>query len=74
MAHMTSSFSAGFGFGFVAPAIQLRIGRREIFIGRDCRTRYYSAHPLVEFNPGVAPGHLQILLLRRWLIVLSKAR
>jgi len=74
MANMTSSLPSGFNLGYVAPSIQLRVGRREVSIGRDCRTRYYRAHPLIECSPGVAPGHLHILLLRRWLIVLSKAR
>jgi hypothetical protein len=74
MANMTSSFPIGFNPGYLATTIQLRVGRREISIGRDCRTRYYQANPIVEFSPGVARGHLQILLFRRWLIVLSKAR
>nr|WP_199688278.1 hypothetical protein [Noviherbaspirillum sedimenti] len=71
---MTSSLPAGFNPASVATSVQLRVGRREMSLGRDFRTRYYSAHPLIECSPGVAPGHLQILLLRRWLIVLSKAR
>lgn len=74
MANMTSSLSVGFNPGYVATTFQLRVGRREISIGRDCRTRYYRANPIIECSPGVAPGHLQILLLRRWLIALSKAR
>ncbi|QAU32799.1 hypothetical protein [Janthinobacterium sp. 17J80-10] len=74
MANLTSSLPTSFHPGYVATSIQLRVGRREVSIGRDCRTRYYRAHPLLECNPGVAPGHLHILLLRRWLIVLSKAR
>lgn len=74
MANMTSTLSTGFNLGYVATSIQLRVGRREVSIGRDCRTRYYRAHPLIECSPGVAPGHLHILLMRRWLIVLSQAR
>lgn len=74
MANMTSSLPAGFHPGYLAATIQLRVGRREISIARDYRTRYYRANPLIECSPGLAPGHLQILLLRRWLIVLSKAR
>lgn len=74
MANMTTSLQTGFNLGYVATTIQLRVGRREVSIGRDCRTRYYRAHPIIECSPGFAPGHLQILLLRRWLIVLSKAR
>jgi hypothetical protein len=74
MANMTSSLPLAFNPGYVATTIQLRVGRREISIGRDCRTRYYQANPIIECSPGIAPGHLQVLLLRRWLIVLSKAR
>lgn len=74
MANMTSSLPFGFNPVQLATTIQLRIGRREISIGRDCRTRYYQANPIIECSPGIAPGHLQILFLRRWLIVLSKAR
>jgi hypothetical protein len=29
--------------------------------------------PLVECTAGARPGHLDILFLRRWLLVLSKA-
>jgi len=74
MANMTSSFTAGFNPAHIATTIQLRVGRREVSIARDYRIRYYRAHPLIECSAGFAPGHLQILLLRRWLIVLSKAR
>ncbi len=74
MAHITSPHFAAFGNAPLAASFQLRLGRREVTIGRDCRTRYYRAHPVIECSPGLAPGHLQILLLRRWLIVLSKAR
>ena len=74
MANLTMSLGTGSDFGYIATSFQMRFGRREIFVGRDCRTRYYRAHPLIECNPGVASGHLEILLLRRWLIVLSKAR
>lgn len=73
MANMTSSLSTGFNLDYVATTVQLRVGKREVSISRDCRTRYYLAHPLIECRPGVAPGHLQILLLRKWLIVLSQA-
>lgn len=74
MANLTTSFGSGFGLGYVTTSFVLRFGRREVFIGRDCRTRYYRAHPIIECNPGTAPGHLEIRLLRKWLIVLSQAR
>lgn len=74
MANLMTSPGTGLGFGDVATSILLRFGRREVSIARDCRTRYFRAHPLIECNPGVAPGHLEILVLRRWRLVLSKAR
>lgn len=74
MANMTSSLPSGFHLGYLATTMQLRVGRREISIGRNCRTLFYRANPILECSPGIAKGHLQILLFRRWLIVLSKAR
>lgn len=74
MANMTSSLPIGFNHGYLATTLQLRVGRREISIGRNYRTLFYRANPILECSPGIAKGHLQILLFRRWLIVLSKAR
>jgi hypothetical protein len=74
MANLTTSLGAGFGFGYVATTFLARFGQREVFLGRDFRKRYYTVHPLIECTPGAAPGHLEILLLRKWLVVLKKAR
>ncbi|TCS37533.1 hypothetical protein EDC30_104337 [Paucimonas lemoignei] len=74
MANMTSSLPLSFQPNYLASSIQLRLGRRELSIGRNYRTLFYRANPILECSPGIARGHLQILLFRRWLIVLSKAR
>ena len=36
--------------------------------------RYYAVNPVLECDTGVQAGHLEILVLRRWLLILSKAR
>ncbi|HYD80176.1 MAG TPA: hypothetical protein VEC06_10240 [Paucimonas sp.] len=52
----------------------IRLGRRELSIGRDVRPRYYETNPVIGCRPGLEKGHLEVLLFRRWLLVLSKAR
>lgn len=52
----------------------VRLGRREIFVCRDSYVRRYRVNPVIECSAGIEPGHVEILLLRRWLVVLSKAR
>jgi hypothetical protein len=54
--------------------VTLRFGTRELAIGRDVRPRYYEINPVIFFRPGFDKGHLEVLLFRRWLLVLSKAR
>lgn len=54
--------------------LQLRFGKREISIHKDFRKRLYRTHPIVECCAGPSAGHLEILLLRCWLIVFSKAQ
>jgi len=55
-------------------ALLIQIGRREISISKDFRKRFYQTNPLIECRAGVAPGHVEVLLLRSWLIVFSKAK
>jgi hypothetical protein len=55
-------------------AAVIRLGRRELSIGRDVRQRYYETNPIIVFRPGFDKGHLEVLLFRRWLLTLSKAR
>lgn len=54
--------------------LQFRFGKREISIRKDFRKRLYRTHPIIECCAGPAAGHLEILLLRCWLVVFSKAR
>lgn len=54
-------------------SLVVRLGRRELSVGRDMRPRYYDTNPLIGFRTGVAKGHLEMLLCRRWLVTLSKA-
>lgn len=74
MAHLNQPFGARFGLEYAPTSFLLRIGRREIFVCRDFRKRYYQVNPLLDCSTGVEPGHLEILVLRRWLVILSKAR
>ncbi|WP_040501581.1 hypothetical protein [Herbaspirillum sp. YR522] len=55
-------------------SFSVRLGRREIFVCRDSYVRRYRVNPVIECSAGIEPGHVEILLLRRWLVVLSKAR
>jgi hypothetical protein len=57
----------------ISNVLQLRFGKREISIHKDGRKRLYRTHPIVECRAGPNAGHLEILLLRNWLIVFSKA-
>jgi hypothetical protein len=52
----------------------LRFGNRELVVMRDFRKRFYAVNPVLECDTGVDAGHLEILLCKRWLLVLSKAK
>jgi hypothetical protein len=52
----------------------MRFGSREIFVCRDFRQRHYRTNLMMECSTGVQAGHLEILVLRKWLVILSKAR
>ena len=54
--------------------VAVRLGRRELSIGRDMRQRYYQTNPVIAFHPGFDKGHLEVRLFRHWLLILSKAR
>jgi len=69
----TTQTTAGWTWDFPKTLV-MRVGRRELSIGRDTRQRYYQTNPLVAFRPGFDKGHLEVLLFRRWQVVLSKAR
>jgi hypothetical protein len=74
MAHLNQSFDARFGLEFAPASFLLRLGRREVFVCRDFRKRYYQVNPLLDCSTGIEPGHVELLLFRRWLVILSKAR
>lgn len=58
-----------------APAsAHIRLGKREISIGRDFRKRYYAVNPVLDCSTASERGYIEIVLLRKWLIILSKAR
>lgn len=50
-----------------------RFGRRQLSFGYDTKVRRYAVKPWFECTAGAARGHLDILMFRRWLLVLSKA-
>ncbi|HCE07109.1 MAG TPA: hypothetical protein DEQ40_00620 [Oxalobacteraceae bacterium] len=74
MANSITFFGSPFGLAHAPAPSLFRLGRREIFVCKDFRKRFYSANRFVDCSAGVEPGHLEILLFRRWLVVLSMAR
>lgn len=76
MTNMPLTFSTLTGLQYcpTPTSCLLRLGRREMFICRDFRNRYYNVNPIIDFGAGIEPGHLEILLFRKWLIILSKSR
>lgn len=74
MAHLNNSFDARFGLEYAPTSFLIRFGKREMFVCRDFRKRYYKVNPVVDFSTGVEAGHLELLVFRKWLVILSKAR
>jgi len=75
MTHFDLTSGARFSLESRTPSsFSLRFGRREVFVCRDTYVRRYRVNPIIECSAGFEPGHLEVLLLRRWLMVLSKAR
>lgn len=74
MAHINNSFNARFGLEYAPTSFLLRLGRREIFVCRDFRKRYYKVNPVLDCSTGIEAGHLELLVFRKWLVILSKAR
>lgn len=74
MAYLNHPVASRFGVEYAPTSFLMRVGRREIFVCRDFRKRYYRVNPVLDCSAGVEPGHLELLLLRRWLVILSKAR
>lgn len=70
---LMTTLNSSFGMEYAPTPFLVRIGRREILVTRDFRKRFYAVNPVIEFDTGVVPGHLEVLLFRRWLLILSKA-
>lgn len=73
MATLHRSFGSRFGLEYAPTSFLVRMGRREMLVTRDFRKRYYAVNPLIECDTGIEPGHVEVLLMRRWLLILSKA-
>ena len=73
MTTVNSSFGSRFGLEYMPTSFLVRMGKRELLVCRDFRKRYYAVNPIIECDTGVQAGHLEILLMRRWLLILSKA-
>jgi hypothetical protein len=58
-----TTLNSNFGMQYAPTPFMLRLGRREVLVTRDFRKRYYP----------VKPGHVEVLLMKRWLLILSKA-
>jgi hypothetical protein len=68
-----TTLNNSFGLEYAHKPFLVRFGRREMLVTRDFRKRFYAVNPIIECDTGVEPGHVEILLLRRWLVILSKA-
>jgi hypothetical protein len=68
-----TTLNSSFGMEYAPTSFTLRFGRRELLVTRDFRKRFYAVNPIIECDTGVEPGHVEVLLLRRWLLILSKA-
>jgi hypothetical protein len=73
MTTLNSGFGSRFGLEYAPTSFLLRMGKREMLVCRDFRKRYYAVNPLIECDTGIEPGHVEVLLMRRWLLILSKA-
>jgi len=69
-----STLNSTFGLEYAPAPFLMRFGRRELLITRDFRKRFYAVNPILECDTGVDAGHLEVLLFRRWLLVLSRAK
>lgn len=73
MTTLNSGFGSKFGLEYLPTSFLVRMGKREMLVCRDFRKRYYAVNPVIECDTGVEPGHVEVLLMRRWLLILSKA-
>ncbi|NML61681.1 hypothetical protein HHL21_11440 [Massilia sp. RP-1-19] len=68
-----TTLNSTFGMEYAPTPFMIRFGRREMLVTRDFRKRFYAVNPFIECDTGVEPGHVEILLFSRWLLILSKA-
>lgn len=73
MTTLNSGFGSRFGLEYAPTSFLVRMGKREMLVCRDFRKRFYAVNPLIECDTGIEPGHVEVLLMRRWLLILSKA-
>lgn len=73
MTTLNNGFGSKFGLEYLPTSFLVRMGKREMLVCRDFRKRYYAVNPVIECDTGVEPGHVEVLLMRRWLLILSKA-
>jgi hypothetical protein len=71
--NVMTTLNSNFGMEYAPTPFMMRIGRREVLVTRDFRKRFYPVNPVIECDTGVEPGHVEVLLMRRWLLILSKA-
>jgi hypothetical protein len=74
MTTIHSTFDSRFGLEYAPMSFLVRFGKREMLVCRDFRKRFYAVNPIIECDTGVQPGHVEVLLFGRWLLILSKAR
>ncbi len=74
MTNLEQSFDTRFTMQFSPSTFLIRFGRREIFVCKDFRNRHYRVNPVIECSTGIQAGHLEVLMFRKWLVILSKAR
>lgn len=68
-----TTLNSSFGLHNTPAPFLARFGSREIRVTRDFRKRFYAVNPIIECDTGIDPGHVEVLLFGRWLMVLSKA-
>nr|WP_315260474.1 hypothetical protein [uncultured Duganella sp.] len=74
MSILNSSYGSRFGLEYLPTSFMVRMGQREMMVCRDFRKRFYAVNPIMECDTGVQAGHLEVLLFRRWLLILSKSK
>lgn len=74
MANLNNAFDSYFAIEYAPMSFVIRLGQREALVCRDFRNRYYNVNPIIDCSTGVQPGHIELLLFRKWLVILSKAR